>query len=255
MTPLQHALECAAQGWAVFPVSSDKVPRCPRGCLAASSDPATIKAMHAEYGFVLVAIATGEKSNVAALDLDHQHGAAEWWQDNRHRLPATRAHRTRSGGIHLWFRHTPGLRNSTARIAPGIDVRGEGGSCIYWPATGLPVLHDAPLADWPEWLVPPAKPATAPSPMPVFTGETAARRYAEAAMRNAILEVATAGPGTRNDQLNQTTYSLLRLVSTGAVTSREIAGAMAHAGIAAGLPAIEVEKTIASAIAARGGVR
>jgi hypothetical protein len=74
-------------------------------------------------------------------------------------------------------------------------------------------------------------------------------------MRNAIAEVASAGAGTRNDRLNQATYGLLRLVSAGAVTSGEIAGAMAHAGIAAGLPAIEVERTIASALAARGGVR
>ncbi len=207
--------------------------------------------MWAQFGGLLIGIRTGEVSDLAVLDIDRQHNGIVWWQENRHRLPTTRTHRTRSGGLHLLFRHHPGLRCSTARIAPGIDVRAEGGSIICWPAAGLEVLCDAPLADWPNWLMPPPKPAPEPPALPTFRGETAARSYAEAAMHRAMIEVATAAPGTRNASLNRATYSLLRLVEAGAVTAREIAGAMAHAGIAAGLDAREVQATITSALRSR----
>ena len=207
--------------------------------------------MWAQYGGPLVGIRTGEASNLAVLDIDRQHDGQPWWQANRHRLPITRAHRTRSGGLHLYFQHKPGLRCSVSSIALGVDVRAEGGSIIYWPAAGFQVLSDAPLADWPSWLAPPPKPAPEPPTLPTFKGETTARRYAEVAMRRAIIEVASAPPGTRNASLNRATYSLLRLVETGAVTAREIAGAMAHAGIAAGLDVREVEATITSALRSR----
>jgi hypothetical protein len=36
--------------------------------------------------------------------------AIVWWAENRHRLPVTRSHRTRSGALHLLFRHTSDLR-------------------------------------------------------------------------------------------------------------------------------------------------
>ena len=75
-----------------------------------------------------------------------------WWASHRDRLPVTRVHRTRSGGLHLVFQHAPDIRCSAGRIAPGIDVRGNGGYVIWWPATGLPVLSNAPFAPWPDWL-------------------------------------------------------------------------------------------------------
>lgn len=252
MTPLQHALACAVRGWAVYPVSLDKAPRCPRGHLAASADPATIKGLHQQFAFVLVGVATGEPSGLAVLDIDRQHDGEVWWEANRARLPATMAWRTRSGGLHLAFQHRPGLRCSTARVAPGVDIRAEGGSAIYWPAAGFAVLSDAPPASWPAWLAPPPRPAPALPELPVFSGETAARRYVEAAMRRGIAEVASAAPGTRNASLNAATFSLLRLIKTGAVTSSEIAAAMAHAGLAAGLDRPEIEATLRSALAARG---
>ncbi len=250
MIPLDHALYCAgAYGWAVYPVSRDKTPRTPNGHNAASADPERIRALHVQYGFVLVGIRTGAEGNLAVLDVDRQHNGLEWWEANKRRLPATRTHRTRSGGLHLYFKHRPGLRCSTAKIAPGIDVRAEGGSIIFWPAAGFPVLCDAPLADWPEWLAPAPKPAPASSWRPVFT-ESAdrERRYAIAALHNAVQRVAGTLTGSRNAALNAETYSLARFIQSGALSPAEIATAMAHAGIAAGLTAPEVQATLASAL-------
>lgn len=249
---LDTALDLAAAGRAVFPVGNDKAPRCPRGHLAASTDPAVIRAMHRDFGFVLVGVATGERSGIAALDIDNKPGGLDWFEANRDKLPATRTHRTRSGGLHLWFKHRAGLRSSVSAIAPGIDIRADGGSCIWWPAAGLPVLSAGPLAEWPEWLAPPPKPAWTPPPAAPWAGnDRRARAYAEAAMRRAVDRVATAAPGTRNATLNRETYGLLRLTSTGGLHAGEIAEAMAHAAIAAGLDRREIEATLRSALSAR----
>ena len=249
---LDTALDLAAAGRAVFPVGNDKAPRCPRGHLAASTDPAVIRAMHRDFGFVLVGVATGERSGIAALDIDNKPGGLDWFEANRDKLPATRTHRTRSGGLHLWFKHRAGLRSSVSAIAPGIDIRADGGSCIWWPAAGLPVLSAGPLAEWPEWLAPPPKPAWTPPPAAPWAGnDRRARAYAEAAMRRAVDRVATAAPGTRNATLNRETFGLLRLTSTGGLHAGEIAEAMAHAAIAAGLDRREIEATLRSALSAR----
>jgi hypothetical protein len=39
--------------------------------------------MAAQFGFVLIGIATGEASHLAVLDIDRQHNGAEWWLANR----------------------------------------------------------------------------------------------------------------------------------------------------------------------------
>ena len=93
-----------------------------------------------------------------AIDIDPD--GLTWLAANRHRLPLTREHQT-SRGIHLLLNHHPGMRNSNHRIAPGVDVRGDGGYIIWWAREGFPVV-DLPLADWPEWLLELASTVDAP---------------------------------------------------------------------------------------------
>lgn len=248
MSALSHAFDLAQRGFAVFPVGKDKTPRTPNGHKAASTNAAHIRAMAAEYGFVLVGIRTGETSNLAVLDIDKQHNGLEWYEANKHRLPDTYTYRTRSGGLHLWFKHKPPMRCSTAKIAPGIDVKAEGGYIIHWPVAGMEVINNAPLAGWPEWLAPPPKPAPAPSWEPLPGGGTASRNYATTALRAAVVRVARTGNGSRNATLNAETYRLARFIASGALSPQVIAEAMAHAGLAAGLDAAEVAATIGSAL-------
>jgi hypothetical protein len=49
------------------------------------------------------------------------------------------------------------LRCSNGMLAEGIDVRADGGFAIHWPATGR-WFKDAPLSDWPHWLLAQALP-------------------------------------------------------------------------------------------------
>ncbi|HQT63436.1 MAG: hypothetical protein B7Z75_10825 [Acidocella sp. 20-57-95] len=252
MTPeeqvtLAHAFECTAKGWALFPVGLTKAPRTPNGHKDASTDHDRIKAMHIQYGFALIGIATGERSNLAVLDIDRQHNGLNWWQANRHRLPDTRTHRTRSGGLHLYFQHKAGLRCSTARIAPGIDVKAEGGSIIYWPAKGLPVLSEAPLAVWPEWLVlPPHRDPTQP-PMPVGQNLTA---YITGQLYGLIRTVVRAPPGQRNASLFWAASRVAEIVAQGHLVKPYAEAVLIESACRAGLSHTEAARTIASAFAA-----
>jgi hypothetical protein len=67
-------------------------------------------------------------------------------------------------------------------------------------------------------------------------------------MSNAVRRVAGTVTGSRNAALNSETYGLARFIGSGTLSPTEIASAMAHAGIAAGLDVAEVQATIASAL-------
>ena len=98
-------------------------------------------------GWQLVGVPTGSVSGFDVLDVDV--AGLGWLDSVWDRLPPTRAHATRSGGRHFFFRHVDGLRNSVSRIADGVDVRADGGFVIWWPRQGLRVLSDAEIAQSP----------------------------------------------------------------------------------------------------------
>jgi Bifunctional DNA primase/polymerase, N-terminal len=93
----------------------------------------------------LVGVETGGVNGFDVLDVDPD--GLEWFRANQHRLPETRAHVTRRRGLHLFFHAWPTLRCSVGRIAPGVDVRAEGGYVIWWPREGAPVANPDLLAE------------------------------------------------------------------------------------------------------------
>lgn len=200
----------------VFPCGASKKPVIPkeaggRGYLDATRDEDTARALFARTKSArLVGVPTGPDSGFDVLDLDYRHGAGDWEMANAHRLPETRIHSTLSQGRHMLFRHVPGVRNSASKrtLAPGVDVRGDGGYVIYPPSSGYVVIHEAEIAPWPAWLLdlvmkhledrqPQERPPAGP---PIEISERRLRGYI-----NALLDrVSRAAEGSKHDTLRNT---------------------------------------------------
>jgi hypothetical protein len=160
-----------------------KLPRFP--CQAENKKPLTAHGfkdavrVRDDSEWPLVGVPTGVKFDV--IDVDPRNGGTAWYGQNFDALPQTRCHQTQSGGVHLLFKPAPGLRCSSGRIAAGVDVKAAGGYVIWWPREGLP-FEDAPLCEWPEWLLqeamrPKARSAVRRNPntlLPLHHGEHAA---------------------------------------------------------------------------------
>ena len=146
---LRAVIEAAiATGLPCFPCHADKAPAIPGpgGFKHAAAEPPALRTLFQRYPGELVGVPTGEASGLSVLDLDKYPEAKAWLAMHRARLPATRVHRTKSGGLHFVFQHVAGVRNTQGRLAKGVDTRGQGGYAVWWPAAGYPVLCDAPPA-------------------------------------------------------------------------------------------------------------
>jgi hypothetical protein len=156
------AIAYASRGFAIFPCQPrGKVPATPHGCRDATKDLAQIAAWWRENLGYNVAVATGPDSGVFVLDVDgldaeeslrrleQQYGA----------LPATVESIT-PRGRHLFFKcENANVRNSVGAIAPGLDIRGDGGYVVLPPSihpTGRPYIWSVDSADHfaeaPAWL-------------------------------------------------------------------------------------------------------
>ena len=142
----QQALQLAKQGVPVFPCWLDKTPATGLGGLYnATTDTSRDFKLWFQEGHRLIGIPTGAASGIAVIDIDPAKGGFEWLHRNEPRLAGiTRTHDTRSGGWHLLFKWPEDMRNSAGRIAPGVDVRAEGGYFIFWPAHGCKVPRRSP---------------------------------------------------------------------------------------------------------------
>jgi hypothetical protein len=194
MTPAEReALRAAMQlPYPSFPCNELKRPTTTNGFKDAAIATHGLATLWANHPGVLVGVPTGPASGFSVLDVDKGKGGGDWWAANKARLPATRMHRTRSGGIHCLFQHRDGLLNSVSKIAAGVDVRASGGYIIWWPAAGFAVV-DHELAEWPAWLVPPQPPPPPPRRDPPSP------RQAVAAVEGIVRVVAQATNGQAND--------------------------------------------------------
>jgi hypothetical protein len=212
-----------------FPCSRDKHPLVPAWQKNAS---------HRDHSrWPLVGVPTGEVNGFDVLDIDLV--ALNWRDQNRDRFPFTQVHTTRSGGWHFLFRHAPGLRNSASRIAPGVDVRADGGFVIWWAREGLP-FTSAELADWPDWLLTLAERKTreplgpygsVPIP-PLVGGKTRNPRLRK---KSLIREVESARPGKRNVVLNWAAYQLGAMIAEGAIKHIDAENELRSAAVLNGL--------------------
>jgi hypothetical protein len=244
---LKAALELAGTGVAVFPCAHNKHPCTPHGFYNASKDASEVRELWRRHADPLVGVRTGEASGLSVLDVDAKHAAArQWFAENRDRLLPTRAHRTPGGGLHLTFAHVDGLRCSQSRIARGVDVKAEGGYAIWYPAAGLPVLCEGPLAPWPAWLLARLKPK-APPPPPSRLVIPDDRR-----LRQLLRRVATAHEGERNAIAFWGACRFAEMVATGLISETDAIALIIDAAMAAGLPRGEAAATARSGLRTAG---
>jgi hypothetical protein len=230
--------------WPSFFCNAEKRPTRPNGYKDAAMPAHGLATLALRHPGVLVGVPTGSGSGFSVLDIDRGKGGAEWWAVNKSRLPATRKHRTRSGGIHCLFLHRDGLLNSVSKIAPGVDVRASGGYVIWWPAHGFSVV-DHELAEWPAWLTPPEPPPAPPRRDPPSP------RQAVAAVEGIVRVVAQATNGQRNAVTYWGARRLRELHEEGRLTESLAREIILDAALRNGLPAIEAARTIKSAFEAQ----
>lgn len=115
-------------GLAIFPCQAKK-PLCKNGLKDATTDEATIREMWTKWPKAQVGLPTGARNHLVVVDIDGPAGS-EWVkkQDWPHTLTVeTSLHR-----FQLYFKQPDGVttRNSAGKIAPQVDVRGDGGYVI-----------------------------------------------------------------------------------------------------------------------------
>jgi hypothetical protein len=142
--------------------SPGKHPRTARGLKDATTDKRQIKQWWHRWPDANIGGVTGAASGLLALDVDPKAGGdlsltdlieahGQEWLD-------TFSVRTGSGGFHFFFKIPPDsdLRNTTGKIAPGLDTRANGGYIVLAPSLHAAgrryrlVSHDEPreLSRW-----------------------------------------------------------------------------------------------------------
>lgn len=254
MTPFLAALRYAAKGWAVFPLGEkSKHPMIRtedggRGFHDATTDSAIVSDWFRRWLDANVGIATGAASGIDVLDVDPKNGgdvtlAALVAEHGA--LPPTLTADTGGGGLHLVFRHVPGIVR-TIGFRPGLDYLGDHGYMVAAPS-----IHPSggvyrwrsdvvTVADAPAWLldlVTARKRKQAPStgfrspPLPSTFGGTS---YGRVALERACAALAATGQGGRNRTLNAAAFNLGRLVAAGHLAAGDVVAHLLDAACANG---------------------
>lgn len=211
-----------------------------------------------------IGIATGADSGIVVVDVDNVHSLEDL--EAEHGDLDTLWAVTGSGGIHLFFAH-PGehLPNSASRIAPGVDVRGDGGYVVAPPS-----IHPSGRAyRWgldgheiespmPEWLLeaarpPEREPSVPPEDRripPSMDSSWGATAYGAVVLRGEARNVAEAPEGQRNETLNRSAYRVGCFVYGGEISELRAEELLLEAAHVAGLPEYEARRTIWSAFSA-----
>jgi hypothetical protein len=164
LTPmLRTALQLARRGLHVFPCNpAGKTPATLHGYKDATRDPAVIETWWRRVPSYNVAVATGRVSGIIVVDIDNEDAETriKELEADYSPLPATVESIT-SRGRHLFFKcPEQEVRNSTGKVALGVDIRASGGYVLVPPSVhpcGKPYawsVDSAPIfAELPQWLL------------------------------------------------------------------------------------------------------
>lgn len=136
---LDAVLRLARRGFCLFPVEGrGKRPLISEWPEKATSHAETLIAWATQYPGCNWGLACGPRSSVFVLDVDGEAGAVavrelcsaygEAWLETLAVLTAS--------GRHLYFNYPAGahIRNSASKLAPGLDIRGDGGYTLIPPS-------------------------------------------------------------------------------------------------------------------------
>jgi len=133
------ALGYLAHGWSVVPIE----PRGKRPLVRweefqrRAPSEAELAAWFARWTDANVGIVTGRVSGLVVVDVDPRHGGEEALAalEREHGpLPRSVEAETGGGGRHLYLAHPGGVVRNRVGLAPGIDVRGDGGVVVAPPS-------------------------------------------------------------------------------------------------------------------------
>jgi hypothetical protein len=179
---LDAALSYTKLDYAIFPVhtvdngmcscgnpscsSPGKHPWTARGVKNATTEEMIICQWWEQHPEANIGIATGATSNLVVLDVDPRHGgdaSLDALVKQHGALPETATSATGGGGWHFLFRYPDQPVRNKVGLAPGLDIRADGGYIVAPPsrhASGQqyrwqPDAHPdrVPLAAVPEWLL------------------------------------------------------------------------------------------------------
>jgi hypothetical protein len=213
-TPLEYALEYAAQGIAVFPLhtvfddicscrkgseckSKGKHPRwhradLPNGVDNASTDPAQIKIWWERWKDANLAIAMGGEHRLIALDSDPRNGGdasvCDLAEAHGNDWFDTYTVRTGGNGNHFLYRLPHGVEVHRKDIAPGVDVKAAGGYLVAPPSVhasgrNYEVINNVEIAVAPDWLIEELTRAADVQPSKVIDFQERSQTYGNAGLR------------------------------------------------------------------------
>jgi Bifunctional DNA primase/polymerase, N-terminal/AAA domain/Primase C terminal 2 (PriCT-2) len=172
------AIHYAERGWQVFPApqgtkKSHKSAKFSDGRnWGATTDADEIRRDFAQWPEANVGVPTGKISGIWVLEADTPEGhdvdgitSLRALEAQHGKLPDTLTAVSPTGSLHYYIKHPGGdikIKNSASEIAPGVDVRGDGGMVIAPPSIKPGVgsyryINWVPIAETPEWLVDLAK--------------------------------------------------------------------------------------------------
>jgi hypothetical protein len=129
-------IRAAGKGWCLHPLKPhEKKPLLTAWQDKATSDAARLTAWTRQFPECNWGVTTGPQSGFFVLDLDGETGL-DWLKariDGGNDLPETWSVHT-ARGLHLYFRWELEVRNSSSKLAMGVDIRGAGGYVVAPPS-------------------------------------------------------------------------------------------------------------------------
>ncbi|MGC1864482.1 MAG: phage/plasmid primase, P4 family [Methylocystis sp.] len=213
------------------------------------------------------AAATGSVSGFFVVDVDGAAGIAAMKKLIAESGSLGKSVRVKTPrGLHFWYRCPEiAVKNSASRIAPRIDVRGEGGYVLlpgslgpngeryrFIKGIGLNEVSIRPAPDWLASLVVACPDtAAAASNRPEHPRSVAPEaNYGTAALRAESNKMRALGEGQRNDGLNKASFRMGQLVAASSLDESAAQTELLSAALSSGLSEAESTATIDSGLSA-----